>query len=119
MKIQTYIWPDDATVFQPDGATIPFVKYVENGETIIGFDSQMCIPPEPMVNAMIALKMLDTPHVKVIMVNHRSPVGLLAKVAENYEINEEKLEGEAVKLTFSYKEGATEQADLSNSRCGG
>lgn len=119
MNIQAYVWPEEAKRFQPDGATIQFVEYEEEGVKIIGFDSQMCIPPEPMVNAMIALKMLETPKTKVIMVNHRSPVGLLAKINANYVIDEEKLGGEAVKLTFSYKEGATEHADLSNSRCGG
>ena len=119
MSIQAYVWPDTAKRFQPDGATVEFVEYEEEGVKIIGFDSQMCIPPEPMVNAMIALQMLDNPQTKIIMVNHRSPVGLLAKVNANYIIDEEKLAGEAVRLTFHYKEGATEKADLSNSRCGG
>lgn len=119
MSIQAYVWPDNAKQFQPENATVEFVEYEEDGVKVIGFDSQMCIPPEPMVNAMIALKMLDNPNTKIIMVNHRSPVGLLAKISENYDINEEKLGGEAVKLIFTYKEGATENADLSSSHCGG
>ena len=119
MAIQPYVWTEESKKFKPEGATVEFVEFEENGVKIIGFDSQMCVPPEPMVNAMIALKMLTNQNTKVIMVNHRSPVGLLAKIGENFDIDEESLGGETVKLTFSFKDGATQKADLSKSSCAG
>jgi len=113
------IWPSDAIAFQEEGATVPFVRYTQEGIHFIGFDSRACVPPEPMVNAMLALVHIKNPQTKVVMINHRSPVGLLAKIGECYSIDQEELENSAVRLTFSYKEGATQHADLSSSHCAG
>lgn len=100
-------------------ATVPFVTYTHDGIEYIEFDTSMCIPPEPMVNAMLALELLDTPQKKVVMINHRSPVGLLAKVSDFYDIEVIELEGGKQKLIFSYKEGASDKADLSQKHCAG
>ncbi|MBE0494776.1 MAG: hypothetical protein IBX45_00055 [Campylobacterales bacterium] len=113
------LWPQDAVFFQEEGATVPFVRFVQEGVDVLGFDSRACVPPEPMVNAMLALAHIKNPQTKVVMINHRSPVGLLAKIGEQFEIASEELEHGAVKLTFSYKEGATQHADLSSSHCAG
>ena len=83
-------------------ATVPFVTYTHDGIEYIEFDTSMCIPPEPMVNAMLALELLDAPSKKVVMINHRSPVGLLAKVSDFYTIDVTELEGGKQKLVFSY-----------------
>lgn len=114
-----YDWKAKVEEFQPSGATVPFVKFQKNGVEFFGFDSRKCVPPEPMVNAMIGLQMLDEKNKKLIMVNHRSPVGLLAKIEEFYDIASEDLENGAVKLVFSYIEGKSDKADLSNSSCAG
>ena len=111
------VWPSDAVVFQQEGATVPFVRFVQEGVEVVGFDSRACVPPEPMVNAMLALAHIKTPKTKVVMLNHRSPVGLLGKIGECYDIHQEELEQGAVKLTYSYKEGAI--PDLSSSHCAG
>ena len=113
------IWPDTATNFKEEGATVPFVTYVDGEKTIIGFDSRECVPPEPMVNAMLALKHIKDAHTQVVMVNHRSPVGLLAKIGEDFDIEEKALEEGTVKLVFSYKPGVTEQAKLDDASCAG
>lgn len=91
--------------FDVDGATVPFYKKSEGGISYIGFDSRPCVPPEPMINAMIALKFADK-NTKVIMVNHKYPVGLIPKIESNFDIDTQKLEGEQVRLTFSLKDGA-------------
>jgi len=100
------------------GATVPFFTYKEGEDQIIEFDTSKCGPPDPMVNAMAGLKLLDGPNKKVVMINHKSPGGLLAKIGENYDINEEKLDDGRVKLIFSYRSGESEKANLADNSCG-
>ena len=102
-----------------EGATVPFYEYKdENGERVIEFDTSRCGPPEPMVNAMSALKLID-PHTKVVMINHKMPMGLLNKIEENYNIDKENLADGNVKLTFTYRAGESEKADLNDASCAG
>lgn len=102
-----------------EGATLPFFTY-KNGESeVYEFDSSRCGPPEPMVNAMAGLKLLDSPSKKLVMINHTKPLGLLEKVRENYEIETEELDDGRVKLTFSYLEGQSESANLTQTSCHG
>ena len=102
-----------------EGATVPFFTYTIEDTQYIEFDTSKCVPPDPMVNAMAGLKLLDAPNKKVVMINHKSPGGLLAKIGENYEISEEKLDNGFVKLTFSYKSGESEKANLNDAACDG
>ncbi len=114
-----YDWKEKTSELKLSGVTVPFVAFEKGGVEYFGFDSRECVPPEPMVNAMIGLKLLDAENKKLIMVNHRLPVGLLAKIEEFYDIKTEELENGAVKLTFSFIKGKSEGADLSNSSCAG
>lgn len=102
-----------------ENTTVPFFTYTQDGIEYIEFDTSTCVPPEPMVNAMIALEKLTTPQTKVVMINHRSPVGLLAKIQSFYNIEVSELENGKLKLVFSYKEGETPKADLHNKSCAG
>ena len=102
-----------------EGANVPFFTYKDGEDQIIEFDTSKCGPPDPMVNAMAGLKLLDGPNKKVVMINHKSPGGLLAKIGENYDIKEEKLDDGRVKLVFSYKTGDSETADLTQNSCNG
>ena len=110
--------PNDVEEFHPEGATVPFYKYTMDEGQIIEFDTSKCGPPEPMVNAMIGLKMLDA-NTKLLMVNHKKPMGLLDKVSENYSIEDTDMEDGRVQLLFSYKADASEEADLSDPSCEG
>lgn len=102
-----------------ENSTVPFVTYTHDGITYIELDTSLCVPPEPMVNAMLALEKLTSPHVKIVMINHRSPVGLLAKIGSFYDIETIALGEGKLKLIFSYKEGETPKADLSKKSCVG
>ncbi len=102
-----------------EGATVPFYTYKIGETQFIEFDSSKCGPPEPMVNAMAGLKLLDDAHKKVVMINHKKPGGLLDKIGENYEIETEKMEDGRVKLIFSYKAGESEKVNLSDNSCHG
>ncbi|WP_456433927.1 hypothetical protein [Nitratifractor sp.] len=101
------------------GATVPFFTYKEGETQVYEFDTSKCGPPEPMVNAMAGLKLIDDPGKKLVMINHKKPMGLLNKIGENYNIEEEDLPDGRVKLIFGYKPGATESANLSDSHCDG
>lgn len=102
-----------------ENTTVPFFTYTHDGIEYIEFDTSTCVPPEPMVNAMVALELLVTPQIKVVMINHRSPVGLLAKIGSFYDIETIELGEGKLKLIFSYKQGATPQADLTHKKCAG
>jgi hypothetical protein len=111
--------PADAKKIDVPGATVDFYEYVKDGVTHYQFDTSKKGPPEPMVNAMSGLKLIDGSDKKVVMINHKMPMGLLEKIGENYTIEDEKLDDGRVKLTFSYKAGASDKADLSDASCSG
>jgi hypothetical protein len=113
------IRPNNAEEFHPEGATVPFYRYTMGEDQIIEFDTSKCGPPEPMVNAMIGLKMINDPQTKLLMINHKKPMGLLDKVGENYSIEEAKMEDGRVQLLFSYKPGESEGAKLDDASCDG
>jgi len=101
------------------GATVPFFTYTLGETQYFEFDTSKCGPPEPMVNAMAGLKMIDSADKKVVMINHKKPMGLLDKIGENYDIETEKMDDGRVKLIFSYKAGESENADLNDAACHG
>lgn len=102
-----------------ENSTVPFFTYSHDGIEYIEFDTSTCVPPEPMVNAMIALEKLTSPAIKIVMINHRSPVGLLAKIGSFYDIETIELGEGKLKLIFSYKEDETPKANLSQKSCAG
>ena len=99
-------------------ANVPFFTYTLGEDQIFEFDTSKCGPPDPMVNAMAGLKLLDAPNKKVVMINHKKPAGLISKIGENYNIETENMEDGRVKLIFSYKSGESEKADLNQNSCG-
>ncbi|MRI83845.1 MAG: hypothetical protein C6I00_05420 [Nitratiruptor sp.] len=111
--------PQDAQVVPVEGASVEFKKFTQDGTTYYAFDTSRCGPPEPMVNAMAGLKLVTDPNTKLIMINHKMPMGLLNKIGDNYEILKEELPDGRVMLIFGYKPGASEKADLSDNRCHG
>lgn len=111
--------PPDAQKIDVDGATVDFYRYEKDGVTYYQFDTSRCGPPEPMVNAMSGLKLIDSPNKKLVMINHKKPMGLLDKIGEKFEIETENLDDGRVKITFGYKEGVSASADLSDTACHG
>ena len=101
------------------GATVPFFTYIDGEDQVFEFDTSKCGPPDPMVNAMAGLKLIDAKNKKLVMINHKSPGGLFAKIGENYNIEQEDIEGGLVKVVFTYKEGASEGANLDDASCAG
>ena len=52
--------PKDAQKIEVAGSTVDFYTYMQDNNTIYQFDTSMTGPPEPMVNAMAGLKLLDS-----------------------------------------------------------
>ncbi|ABK82844.1 hypothetical protein CSG_2050 [Campylobacter fetus subsp. venerealis str. 84-112] len=98
-----------------DGASLDFYKKTENQTELIGFDSSRCIPPEPMVNAVIALNFIKDKNIKVVMINHKFPAGLIPKIEDKFDYTSESLEDGNVRLIFSLKDGA--QSSLLDTKC--
>ncbi|WP_200763959.1 hypothetical protein [Nitrosophilus alvini] len=111
--------PENAQKVEVEGATVDFYKYEKDGITYYQFDTSRCGPPEPMVNAMAGLRLVTDSNVKLVMINHKKPMGLLDKIGENYDIDIENLPDGNVKLVFSYKPEASEKANLSEVSCHG
>lgn len=111
--------PAEAQKIEVAGATVDFYTYVREGLTLYQFDTSRCGPPEPMVNAMAGLGLIDGPDKKLVMVNHTSPGGLFEKIGANFDYLVEPLEDGRVKVLFGYRSGASEAADLTQTRCSG
>ena len=101
------------------GATVPFYTYTVEETQFFEFDTSKCGPPDPMVNAMAGLKLIDTANKKLVMINHKFPGGLIGKIGENYSNEREDLENGNVKIVFAYIDGESEKADLTKNSCAG
>jgi len=101
------------------GATVEFFKYQDNDTEVYEFDTSRCGPPEPMVNAMAGLKLIDGPNKKLVMINHKKPMGLLDKIGKNFNIQERQLDDGKVALEFTYKDGESQKANLDDASCHG
>ncbi|MCP3671163.1 MAG: hypothetical protein GY814_12170 [Gammaproteobacteria bacterium] len=110
--------PSDAKKIEVAGATVEFFEYEESGLTIYQFDTSMTGPPEPMVNAMAGLKMVDSPDKALVMINHKSPGGLFNKIGENYTYESQDIDDGKIKIIFKYVAGESEKTDFSNNSCG-
>ncbi len=109
--------PKDAQKIEVTGATVDFYTYMQDNNTIYQFDTSMTGPPEPMVNAMAGLKLLDSSNKKLVMINHKAPGGLFSKIGNNFTHIVQDIENGNVKVVFSYIDGASEKADLSDNSC--
>ena len=101
------------------GATVPFFTYTIEETQYYEFDTSKCGPPDPMVNAMAGLKLIDASNKQLVMINHKFPGGLISKIGENYNHTKENLADGRVKILFSYKTGESEKADLTQNSCHG
>ena len=110
--------PDDAEELKVEGQTVPFYKYKVEDTTYIEFDTSRCGPPEPMVNAMLALQQIKEPNTKVHMINHKKPMGLLPKIEGEYDIEDKEIDG-LTHLIFTKKENPTAKTDYNSTSCHG
>jgi len=100
------------------GSTVDFYKEIKDNLTTYQFDTSMCAPPEPMVNAMLGLQLLDK-NSKLVMINHKSPAGLFPKIEQDFIFTEENLTDDKIKVTFTKKLNSNNTTDFSQTSCNG
>ncbi len=95
--------PNDAQKIIVDSATVDFFTFNVGEQTFFAFDTSRTPPPEPMVNAMAGLKLLDAPHKKLLMINHKMPMGLFDKIGEAFEVDQCMREDGLAEVIFGFK----------------
>ena len=86
-----------------EGATVPVYRYTENGIIYYEFDTSELGPPEPMINALAVLKLIDSPDKRAVMINHKKPMGLFDRIGDKYDYQIEEIDGK-YRITFKIKE---------------
>lgn len=99
-----------------EGSTVDFF---EKEEGVYTFNTTQCQPPEPMVNAMCGLQLLKKPTDRLEMINHKAPLGLFPKIADDFDYEVSDAEDDMVKVVFSKKEDAKNSTDFTQSSCSG
>ncbi len=99
------------------GSTVDFFKEVKDGLTLYHFDTSRCGPPEPMVNAMAGLQLLDE-NSKLLMINHKPPMGLFPKIEGEFDFEQEELEDGNTRVIFTKKANPIASTDFSQNSCG-
>jgi len=107
------------TEIEVTGATEPFYTYEEDGITYYEFDTSLCTPPAPMVNAMCGLKLIDSTDKRLVMINMKKPMGLFPKVEADFTWVDEEIEDGKVKLTFSKRGEGEVSTDFESTSCNG
>ena len=110
--------PDMAEEIEVKGATVPFYKYEENGGIVYQFDTSKSGHPEPMVNAMCGLKMLQVGE-KLVMLNSKAPMGLFPKVENEFSFEHSEIEDGLVKVIFTPKAEAKTNTNFNDNSCNG
>ncbi len=95
--------PENAQKLEVQGADLDFFTFELDGITYFQFDSSMTGPPAPMVNAMCGLKLLDNSNKRLVMINHKPPMGLFPKIEDKYTYVIEELEDGRHKIIFGAK----------------
>ncbi|MBK3332014.1 hypothetical protein GWK41_02900 [Persephonella atlantica] len=76
-----------------EGATVPVYRYEKDGTVYYEFDTSQLGPPEPMVNALSVLKLIDSPNKRAVMINHKKPMGLFDKISDRFDYKIEEING--------------------------
>jgi hypothetical protein len=111
--------PSEAQKVAVEGATVDFYKLAKDGQSTYYFDTSKEGPPQPMVNAMAGLKAIKGTNDTLVMINHKAPGGLFAKLDDDVKHSAEDLSDGLVKVVFSYNADATTESDLTQTSCAG
>ncbi|RLA77599.1 MAG: hypothetical protein DRG78_17065 [Epsilonproteobacteria bacterium] len=110
--------PSDAVKIEVAGATVDFFELAQDGVSTYYFDTSAEGPPHPMVNAMSGLKLIKNTANVLIMINHKAPGGLFAKLDADVKYEPEDIDGGLVKVTFSSINAGVD-SDLDQASCHG
>jgi len=106
--------PAEASKIDVAGATVDFFKLEKDGQSTYYFDTSKCGPPEPMVNAVSGLKLIKGTSDKLVMINHKTPGGLFAKLQDDISHEIEETDSGLVKVVFSSNNSSSANTNLQN-----
>jgi hypothetical protein len=98
---------------------VDFETFEQDGLIYYRFDTIETECPEPMVNAMHGLKLLDSMNKRLVMINMQEPMGLYPRIANDFEWEVEPLDGGDVRITFKRKAIENTSTDFENTYCSG
>ena len=104
--------PSEASKIDVAGASVDFFKLEKDGQSTYYFDTSKCGPPEPMINAMCGLKLIKGTNDKLVMINHKTPGGLFAKLEDDISYETQSIEGGLTKVVFSSNNSSTATTNL-------
>lgn len=99
--------PKNAKKIEVDNSTVPFYQ----DENYYYFDTSLTAVPEPMINAVAGLQLLDE-NKKLIMINHKIPMGLFPKIEAYFNYKVEELKDGNVKIIFTKKIESASKLDF-------
>ena len=80
--------------------TLDFYKYEKDSVTYYEFDATECSPPEPMVNTMHALRLIQSDKERLVGRFFHEPTPLYAKIADYFSYEAQELENGDYQITF-------------------
>ncbi len=83
--------------------TLRFQKYEKDGLTFYEFDATQCQPPEPMVNALNALKIIREKNERLVGTFFHEPTPLYEKISGRFSYIAQELESGDFKVIFMLK----------------
>jgi len=110
--------PSDAVKIEVEGSTVDFFEEAKDGVSSYYFDTSAEGPPHPMVNAMCGLKLIKNTNNVVVMINHKAPGGLFAKLDKDVAYDVQDIDGGLVKVTFTSVDAGV-HSDLNQTSCHG
>lgn len=113
-----YPIPKNAKKIELKNATVEFYEFSKNEIEYLYFDSSLCSVPEPMINALLGLKLISNTKKKLLMLNHSVPNGLFPKIDKNFDFIVEEYEDIFI-IEFSNKKNAKEEIDYEDNQCSG
>jgi len=80
--------------------TLEFYKYKADGLVYYEFDATEASAPEPMVNAMAALRFIKSENERLVGKFFHEPTPLYAKIAQFFSYEAKELPGGDFEITF-------------------
>ncbi len=80
--------------------TLDFFKYTDDDLTYYEFNATECSPPEPMVNTMHGLNLVQSENDRLVGIFFHEPTPLYAKIGSRFSYDAQELENGDFRITF-------------------
>ena len=84
-------------------ATLDIYNYQKDGLNIYEFNATECSPPEPMVNTIVVLEMLQNENDRLIVTFFHEPHPLYERLEETFSHDSKELDNGNIEVTFEKK----------------